>query len=92
MRALRVLLGSAALGLGAALLGQCFAPSYHDCAFRCNPTAPPCPDEYECRSDGYCHLRSSAADGFCALPAAGARIDAGSDAAVAAAVDGAGGD
>ncbi|MFO0578786.1 MAG: hypothetical protein U1A78_32690 [Polyangia bacterium] len=52
-----------ALGCVAAVLAlaQCFAPTYSDCAFRCGPQAPLCPDEYECRSDGYCHLRESTA-------------------------------
>ena len=42
-------------------LSQCFTPSYADCAFRCGPQAPECPDEYECRPDGYCHLPDSEA-------------------------------
>lgn len=50
--------------LCALFYGQCFAPSYADCAFRCGPTAPVCPDEYECRADGYCHLRDT--DAVCA--------------------------
>ena len=57
------------LGTGAALvLSQCFAPTFHDCGFRCGTVAPQCPDEYECRSDNYCHLRDSSTDGFCVAP------------------------
>lgn len=41
------------------LLCQCFAPNYNDCAYRCGSTSPPCPDEYQCQQDGYCHLRGS---------------------------------
>jgi hypothetical protein len=47
--------------LAALSLSQCFAPTYADCAFRCGPQAPLCPDEYECRADGYCHLRQGTA-------------------------------
>lgn len=43
------------------LVSACFAPTYSDCAFRCGPQIPLCPDEYECRSDGYCHLHASTA-------------------------------
>jgi hypothetical protein len=55
--ALLVFLGSALL----LLFSQCFAPEYHDCAYRCDPKAPACPDEYECQKDGYCHLRGTSA-------------------------------
>lgn len=39
---------------------SCYAPTYGDCAFRCGSANPVCPDEYECRTDGYCHLHDSA--------------------------------
>ncbi len=45
--------------LTAVLLISCFSPSYSDCAFRCSLTPPACPDEYDCQSDGYCHLHGS---------------------------------
>jgi hypothetical protein len=45
--------------LTALLLGNCFSPSYSDCAYRCSLAPPACPDEYECQSDGYCHLHGS---------------------------------
>ncbi len=48
------------------LFSDCFAPTYSDCAFRCGPSDPLCPDEYECRGDGYCHLPSSVVT--CAMP------------------------
>ena len=52
----------AVVGLGAAalvLLARCFQPDLPACAYRCNTAEPRCPDEYECRSDGYCHLKGS---------------------------------
>lgn len=55
------------LALLAGLLVRCFAPTYSDCAFRCSPEAPQCPDEYECHAgDGYCHLRGT--DSACPGP------------------------
>lgn len=50
------------------LLWSCFTPTYADCAFRCADSDPPCPAEYECRSDGYCHLPDSTM--ICAMPGA----------------------
>lgn len=53
------------LGLGAALalslasLSRCFSPTLPACSFICNKEEPKCPDEYECRSDNYCHLKGS---------------------------------
>ncbi|MFO0575287.1 MAG: hypothetical protein U1A78_14950 [Polyangia bacterium] len=52
----------AALGLGAAVIGllaRCFQPDLPTCAYRCNTTEPRCPDDYECRTDGYCHLKGT---------------------------------
>ena len=60
----------------------CFAPTYTDCAFRCGTEAPVCPAEYECRSDGYCHLPAGSAS--CIGPLSvdlGMAVDAASDAA-----------
>jgi hypothetical protein len=46
--------------LGASLLFvRCFSPSLPACSYRCNTTEPRCPDEYECRTDGYCHLKGN---------------------------------
>lgn len=49
------------LGLVGAALGlvRCFNPDLPACAYICNTAEPRCPDEYECRADGYCHLRGS---------------------------------
>jgi hypothetical protein len=47
------------LGGGAVSLSHCFSPELPACAYRCNATEPRCPDEYECRDDGYCHLKGS---------------------------------
>lgn len=48
-----------ALGGGATSLSHCFSPELPACAYRCNATEPRCPDEYECRTDGYCHLKGN---------------------------------
>jgi len=48
------------LGLG--FLSRCFSPQLGDCAYVCYQNdggAPLCPEQYECRSDGYCHLLGS---------------------------------
>jgi len=47
------------LGGGAVNLSHCFTPDLPACAYRCNATEPRCPDEYECRVDGYCHLKGN---------------------------------
>jgi hypothetical protein len=48
-----------ALFAGLLLLSRCFSPDLPACAYICNADEPRCPDEYECRPDGYCHLRGS---------------------------------
>lgn len=40
-------------------IAHCFSPSLPTCSYRCGPADSPCPAEYECRVDGYCHLRGS---------------------------------
>jgi hypothetical protein len=42
-------------------LAGCFEYDEPDCSFKCgtDTSAPLCPDDYECRSDGYCHLHDS---------------------------------
>lgn len=79
IRAAAFVVGVAAWGL----LGSCFAPTYSDCAFRCGTQAPLCPDEYECRADGYCHLHTSAVSCAPAPGDLGAASDASFDAAAA---------
>jgi hypothetical protein len=45
--------------------GGCFSPDRPVCSYACSDTAPKCPDDYECRSDGYCHrVGTTAACGF----------------------------
>ena len=62
MRACLLATARILLGLGAGLfLHQCYVPTYADCAFRCGTAMPMCPEQYECRSDGYCHLPDSMA-------------------------------
>ena len=48
-----------ALVAGLGSLSRCFSPTLPACSFVCNTTDPKCPDEYECRSDNYCHLKGS---------------------------------
>lgn len=65
LRKLALSLGLLLPGSGL-LMWSCFTPTYADCAFRCAESDPPCPTEYECRSDGYCHLPDSSM--ICARP------------------------
>ena len=65
---LATLFATAVLISGVTLWSSCFAPNYSDCAFRCASTEPYCPAEYECKSDGYCHLPDSTA--LCVIPKA----------------------
>lgn len=50
--------GSLLVG-GLVLLSRCFSPDLPACSFICNTDEPRCPGQYECRSDGYCHLVGS---------------------------------
>ena len=63
---MRRLLAAAALALVAAGFGGCFNPDKPTCSYACSDTDPKCPDDYECRSDGYCHLVGTT--GACAYP------------------------
>lgn len=56
----RLLIGGLCAGAALLFLARCFQPDLPVCSYRCNPTEPRCPDEYECRTDGYCHLKGSA--------------------------------
>lgn len=61
MRTPRLLrLAAALLGLavGAAGLDACFKLDQPTCSLACGPDQV-CPDDYECRQDGYCHLQGS---------------------------------
>mgnify|MGYP000502906058 FL=1 len=58
MRVLSIVLSAGAL-VGALLSTHCFSPALPACSYRCNTTEPRCPDEYECRVDGYCHLKGN---------------------------------
>ncbi len=63
-RAGRLLLGlllSSGLVGGGLGLTRCFVPDLPACAYICAPAGvePRCPGEYECRMDGYCHLKGS---------------------------------
>ena len=48
-------------GLSVVLLSRCFSPDLPDCSYICGTDDPSCPPEYECRNDGYCHLKGSTA-------------------------------
>ena len=37
----------------------CFSPDKPTCSYACADVEPKCPDDYECRTDGYCHLKGS---------------------------------
>ena len=53
---MRRLLAILALALSAASVSGCFDVDKPTCSYVCSDTDPKCPDDYECRSDGYCHL------------------------------------
>lgn len=40
-------------------LSQCFAPTLPACSYQCAMDEPRCPDDYECRDDGLCHLKGN---------------------------------
>lgn len=58
MRTSKILVGLVALGLTSVGLNACFNVDQPICSFVCGPSSA-CPEDYECRSDGYCHLRGS---------------------------------
>lgn len=76
---MRLLIACALFINGSLLFADCYAPTYWDCAFRCGTKEPVCPDEYQCRNDGYCHLRGSTA--ACPFPSdlGAPAVDAASD-------------
>jgi hypothetical protein len=45
-----------AIALFALACGGCFNVDKPTCSYACGDTDPKCPEDYECRSDGYCHL------------------------------------
>lgn len=49
-------------GLGGGLvlaLSQCFSPTLPACSYQCAMEDPRCPEDYECREDGLCHLKGN---------------------------------
>lgn len=42
-----------------ALAGGCFNPEKPTCSYACAASGMSCPTDYECRTDGYCHLVGS---------------------------------
>jgi hypothetical protein len=67
---MRRLLSIAALALACA---GCFSPDEPVCSYACAEVAPKCPDDYECRPDGYCHKIGSTAS--CAFSDAAVPLD-----------------
>lgn len=53
---MRRLLAVATLAFAAASFSGCFNVDKPTCSYACSDTTPKCPDSYECRTDGYCHL------------------------------------
>ncbi|HXU72684.1 MAG TPA: hypothetical protein VN947_25355 [Polyangia bacterium] len=53
---MRRLLAVATLAFAAASFSGCFNVDKPTCSYACSDTTPKCPDDYECRTDGYCHL------------------------------------
>jgi hypothetical protein len=55
------------------LAAGCFNVDKPICSYSCADSDPRCPDDYECRSDGYCHLTGSTE--ACAFSDAATSID-----------------
>lgn len=53
---MRRLLLLAALAAPLFAAAGCFNPDQPSCSYACADSDPKCPDDYECRADGYCHL------------------------------------
>jgi len=70
---MRRLLSIAALALAAASFSGCFNVDKPTCSYACSDTSPKCPDDYECRTDGYCHLTGTTAE--CAFSDAAVPLD-----------------
>ncbi len=69
----RRLVALAALTLAAASFSGCFKVDRPVCSYACSDTTPACPEDYECRTDGYCHLSGSTA--ACAFSDAAVPLD-----------------
>ncbi len=67
---MRHLLAIAALALACA---GCFNVDRPVCSYVCADVDPKCPEDYECRTDGYCHLVGSTA--ACAFSDAAVALD-----------------
>jgi hypothetical protein len=70
---MRRLLAIATLALAAGSFSGCFNVDKPTCSYACSDTTPKCPDDYECRSDGYCHLTGTTAE--CAFSDAAVPLD-----------------
>jgi hypothetical protein len=56
---MRRLVASAALALASLALSGCFNVDEPVCSYACAEVEPKCPEDYECRSDGYCHKKGT---------------------------------
>ena len=70
---MRRLVTAAALVLAAAGFSGCFNVDKPTCSYACSDTEPKCPEDYECRTDGYCHLTGTTA--ACAFSDAAVPLD-----------------
>ena len=58
---MRRLLAIAIVALAGGSFSGCFNVDKPTCSYACSDTQPQCPDDYECRTDGYCHLTGTTA-------------------------------
>ena len=70
---MRRLLAPALFALAALSFSGCFNVDKPICSYACSDTTPRCPDDYECRTDGYCHKIGSTAE--CAFSDAAVPLD-----------------
>ncbi len=70
---MRRLFAAAALVLATAGFSGCFNVDKPTCSYACSDTDPKCPEDYECRADGYCHLTGTTAE--CAFSDAAVPLD-----------------
>jgi hypothetical protein len=62
---MRRLLAVATLAFASLAMGGCFNVDKPTCSYVCADVEPRCPEDYDCRSDGYCHLTGTT--GACAF-------------------------
>ena len=70
---MRRLVYAATLALASLGFAGCFNVDKPTCSYACSDTDPKCPEDYECRTDGYCHLVGTTA--ACAFSDAAVPLD-----------------